>query len=207
MKLFYETYSHNEKLAPLVREIGWTHNIVIVEKCKDDLDWEFYIRCTAGVKGSAPCFGTGSEVVGGGGVNQQIKLWQALKVRAIAFSQQMAGGDVAGGEKGMSETKKLAIAIPKEELAQFCQRHHIRKLSLLGSVLRDDFTPESDIDFLVEFEPGKTRGFFKIFNTANNNSLIIPQNFNVVKIHNGRIDSAASFHPQSLDTGFSAYPL
>ncbi|MEW6497906.1 MAG: nucleotidyltransferase family protein [Cyanobacteriota bacterium] len=62
----------------------------------------------------------------------------------------------------MSETQQLPIVIPKEELAQFCQRHHIRKLSLFGSVLRDDFTPESDIDFLVEFEPGKTPGFFKI---------------------------------------------
>jgi hypothetical protein len=36
----------------------------------------------------------------------------------------------------------------------------IQKLSLFGSVLRDDFTPESDIDFWVEFEPGKTPGFF-----------------------------------------------
>ena len=62
----------------------------------------------------------------------------------------------------MSETKQLQIAIPKEEIAQFCQRHHIRKLSLFSSVLRDDFTPESDIDFLVEFEPGKTPGYFKI---------------------------------------------
>ena len=62
----------------------------------------------------------------------------------------------------MSETKQLQIAIPKEELAQFCQRHHIRKLFLFGSVLRDDFTPQSDIDFLVEFEPGKTPGYFKI---------------------------------------------
>jgi hypothetical protein len=62
----------------------------------------------------------------------------------------------------MSETKQLAVAISKEELAQFCQRHHIRKLSLFGSVLRDDFTPESDVDFLVEFESGKTPGFFKI---------------------------------------------
>ncbi len=62
----------------------------------------------------------------------------------------------------MSETKKFSVAIPKEEIEQFCQRHHIRKLSLFGSVLRDDFTSESDIDFLVEFEPGKTPGFFKI---------------------------------------------
>jgi len=62
----------------------------------------------------------------------------------------------------MSNNIVLPAAIFKEELAQFCQRHHIRKLSLFGSVLRDDFTPESDIDFLVEFEPGKTPGYFKI---------------------------------------------
>ncbi|PPT09115.1 hypothetical protein CKA32_001372 [Geitlerinema sp. FC II] len=46
MRLFYETYASNEKLAPLVREIGWTHNIVILEKCKDDLEREFYLRMT-----------------------------------------------------------------------------------------------------------------------------------------------------------------
>ncbi|WRH67794.1 MAG: nucleotidyltransferase family protein [Planktothrix sp. GU0601_MAG3] len=62
----------------------------------------------------------------------------------------------------MIETKTLKIEIPKEEIEQFCQRHHIRKLSLFGSVLRDDFTPESDIDFLVEFEQGKTPGYFKL---------------------------------------------
>src|SRR3989338_3730996 len=50
------------------------------------------------------------------------------------------------------------IALPKERLAAFCRRHHIRKLALFGSVLRDDFTPESDVDVLVEFEPGHTPG-------------------------------------------------
>lgn len=44
MKLFYESYEGKEKLAPLVREIGWSHNIVIMEKCKDDLEREFYLR-------------------------------------------------------------------------------------------------------------------------------------------------------------------
>ena len=62
----------------------------------------------------------------------------------------------------MSKTKTLQIDIPKEQIEQFCQRHHIRKLSLFGSVLRNDFRPDSDIDFLVEFEPGKTPSFFKI---------------------------------------------
>ena len=50
------------------------------------------------------------------------------------------------------------IAIPKNEIAEFCRRHHIRKLSLFGSILRKDFRPDSDIDVLVEFEPGHIPG-------------------------------------------------
>lgn len=46
------------------------------------------------------------------------------------------------------------IHIEPTTLAQFCQQHHIRKLSLFGSVLRDDFAADSDVDVLVEFEPG-----------------------------------------------------
>jgi predicted nucleotidyltransferase len=53
---------------------------------------------------------------------------------------------------------KAKIAVPKEQLAEFCRRHHIRRLSLFGSVLREDFRPDSDVDILVEFEPGKTPG-------------------------------------------------
>jgi len=51
------------------------------------------------------------------------------------------------------------IDIPLDAIAEFCRRNHIRRLSLFGSVLRDDFTPESDVDVLVEFEEGKTPGF------------------------------------------------
>lgn len=51
------------------------------------------------------------------------------------------------------------IDIDRERLADFCQRHHIRRLALFGSVLRDDFRPESDVDVLVEFEPGHVPGF------------------------------------------------
>lgn len=46
MKLFFETYAGSEKLAPLVREIGWSHNLAILEKCKDDQQREFYLRMT-----------------------------------------------------------------------------------------------------------------------------------------------------------------
>lgn len=53
--------------------------------------------------------------------------------------------------------------IPKDKIIDFCQRHHIRKLALFGSVLRDDFGPDSDIDVLVEFEPDHAPGFFRLF--------------------------------------------
>jgi len=52
-----------------------------------------------------------------------------------------------------------AIQVPQEVLAAFCRRHHIRRLALFGSVLRDDFGPQSDLDVLVEFEPGHTPGW------------------------------------------------
>ena len=45
-KLFYETYAASAKLAPLVREIGWSHNLIIFERCKDPLQREFYLRLT-----------------------------------------------------------------------------------------------------------------------------------------------------------------
>jgi predicted nucleotidyltransferase len=50
------------------------------------------------------------------------------------------------------------IALDPNKVAEFCRRNHILRLSLFGSVLRDDFTPESDVDMLVEFAVGKTPG-------------------------------------------------
>ncbi len=46
MKQFYQAYSTNKKLSPMVREIGWTHNLIIMMSCKDNLEREFYIRMT-----------------------------------------------------------------------------------------------------------------------------------------------------------------
>lgn len=51
------------------------------------------------------------------------------------------------------------IDIPREEIAEFCRRNRVRRLALFGSVIRDDFTPQSDVDVLVEFEPGYAAGF------------------------------------------------
>ena len=50
------------------------------------------------------------------------------------------------------------VPVSRQRIAEFCRRHHIRRLSLFGSVLRDDFRPDSDIDVLVTFEPGQVVG-------------------------------------------------
>ncbi len=50
------------------------------------------------------------------------------------------------------------IRLRPKEIAELCRRRHVRRLALFGSVLRDDFRPDSDVDVLVEFEPGKTPG-------------------------------------------------
>ena len=57
--------------------------------------------------------------------------------------------------------KKLIIST--EKISDFCKRHHIRKLAVFGSALRDDFGPESDMDVLVDFMPGYVPGFFGLF--------------------------------------------
>jgi predicted nucleotidyltransferase len=51
------------------------------------------------------------------------------------------------------------VTIDRERLAAFCRRHHIRKLGLFGSVLREDFRADSDVDVLVEFDPDYAVGF------------------------------------------------
>ena len=56
-------------------------------------------------------------------------------------------------------SRRARIALPQKRIDEFCRRHHICRLAFFGSVLRDDFTPSSDVDVLVEFEPGKTPGF------------------------------------------------
>lgn len=50
------------------------------------------------------------------------------------------------------------LSFDRDAIAAFCRRNHIRRLALFGSVLGDDFRPESDVDVLVEFEPGHVPG-------------------------------------------------
>jgi len=72
----------------------------------------------------------------------QLKL---LQEKAITFAR-------------MAVMEMSRIAIDRDRIADYCRRHHIRRLSLFGSVLRDDFRPDSDVDVLVEFDPGHTPG-------------------------------------------------
>ena len=65
--------------------------------------------------------------------------------------------------KGEPVARNRNITVPKARVAEFCQRNRICALYLFGSVLRDDFRPESDIDILVEFEQGHVPGFFSVF--------------------------------------------
>jgi hypothetical protein len=53
---------------------------------------------------------------------------------------------------------KARVELPRDKIAAFCRQHHIRKLAFFGSILREDFGPGSDIDVLVEFEPGHAPG-------------------------------------------------
>ncbi|MBM3216705.1 nucleotidyltransferase family protein [Candidatus Poribacteria bacterium] len=53
---------------------------------------------------------------------------------------------------------RVAIALPLAQIQGFCRQNRIRRLALFGSVLRDDFAPDSDVDVLVEFEPGTRVG-------------------------------------------------
>jgi predicted nucleotidyltransferase len=59
---------------------------------------------------------------------------------------------------GKSPTGLSNIHLPLEEIAEFSRRNRIRRLALFGSALRDDFRPDSDLDILVEFEPGTRVG-------------------------------------------------
>ena len=68
------------------------------------------------------------------------------------------------------------INIPHEAIAEFCNRNYIRKLSFFGSVLRNDFRPNSDVDVLVEFELEHVPGFFGLAHIERELSGILGKN-------------------------------
>ena len=60
--------------------------------------------------------------------------------------------------------KELPVNVSKEKISEFCKRWKIKELALFGSVLRDDFKPDSDVDVLVDFEQDSGRTLFDLVN-------------------------------------------
>jgi len=97
----------------------------------------------------------------------------ARRLDALAIPYAVAGGEpvpqvfwdrLAAFECGNAQVTIRGIEIAEDTIADFCRRHRIRRLAVFGSILRDDFRPDSDVDVLVEFEPGTRLGlkFFSI---------------------------------------------
>jgi predicted nucleotidyltransferase len=79
------------------------------------------------------------------------------------------------------------IDIPSEEIARFCQANGIRRLAIFGSLLRDDFTPDSDIDMIVEFQDGVRIGYLGMARLARELTDILG--------HRVDLRTAAELHP------------
>ncbi|MCX5654785.1 MAG: nucleotidyltransferase family protein [Planctomycetota bacterium] len=74
----------------------------------------------------------------------------------------------------------IHVAVDKERVAAFCRSHHIRRLAVFGSAVRDDFGPESDVDVLVEFEPEAHVGFVALARAARELSAIVGRRVDLV---------------------------
>ena len=97
---------------------------------------------------------------------------------------------------------KPQIAIPRDEVAAICRRYHIRTLALFGSVLSEDFAPDSDVDVLVEFEPGKTPGFFTLARIARELSPLLGER--EIDIRTPQ-DLSRYFRDEVVSTAFPVY--
>lgn len=93
---------------------------------------------------------------------------RSLNSELLMILERAAGGEAAGRTATTSAVRETAVApyhaapplsLDRARLGELCRRHHIHSLALFGSVLREDFGPGSDVDVLVEFEPGLTPGF------------------------------------------------
>ena len=73
------------------------------------------------------------------------------------------------------------IMLPKDKIEEFCGEHHINSLSLFGSVLREDFRPESDVDILVEFAQGNEPDLFGLVELQEELSKIIGHSVDLVE--------------------------
>jgi predicted nucleotidyltransferase len=83
----------------------------------------------------------------------------SISEKDIFVDEAMLQRPEQDGRDSMSQKRPI---IPHDFIRNFCRRHHIRKLSIFGSYLSEDFGPESDIDFLVEFDQGHIPTLFDV---------------------------------------------
>jgi predicted nucleotidyltransferase len=104
---------------------------------------------------------------------------------------KIAGAGKLEEDRGMS-IAELPIQIDREKVAEFCRARGIRKLSLFGSVLREDFDPErSDVDVLAEFEPGALKGVgFRYFGYGEELAAILGRRVDFCSRLNKHIEAA-----------------
>jgi predicted nucleotidyltransferase len=86
---------------------------------------------------------------------------ELLKSGSPGKGRLATGGALRNTPLVMS-TNRSHLQLPPAQVAEFCQRHHIRKLAVFGSALHGDARPDSDLDVLVEFEPGHVPGLFRL---------------------------------------------
>ncbi len=86
--------------------------------------------------------------------------WESGDGRPIIEIARREGVVIEAEDKGPATGPR--IWLPQDEIRPFCRRHHIHRLALFGSVLRDDFRPDSDVDVLVDFEEGVELGLLEI---------------------------------------------
>jgi predicted nucleotidyltransferase len=97
----------------------------------------------------------------------EVRSWKLLTTAAGSGTilEMYAGRSTCIMVKCLGKTTCMTqprIDIPAAEIADFCRKHHIRRFSLFGSVLRDDFTADSDVDVLVEFDPLHVPGLIRL---------------------------------------------
>ena len=76
---------------------------------------------------------------------------------------------------------RTRVDVPRERIADLCQKWRIRELSLFGSVLRGDFGPDSDVDVLVEFEAGASWSLFDLVDMADELTAVFGREVDVVE--------------------------
>jgi len=84
------------------------------------------------------------------------------------------------GADGREGARMIQVEIDKERIARFCRKHRIRRLALFGSVLREGFRPESDVDVLVRFDPAAPVGFLALARAARELSAVLGRRVDLV---------------------------